>query len=114
MMVKELDFALIIVSHVNDIGQTRGSRYISKIADIRIDATRDVTHEDPVARNTTYLTVSKNRFSGSTGPAGRLIFNPVTYTFREELDYGKDQAPTPLWLSANDNSRSEGLASKVA
>jgi twinkle protein len=114
MMVKELDFALIIVSHVNDIGQTRGSRYISKIADIRIDATRDVTHEDPVARNTTYLTVSKNRFSGSTGPAGRLIFNPVTYTFREELDYGAKEQTTPLWVSANDNSRDQGLASKVA
>ena len=38
MMVKELNYALIIVSHVNDFGQTRGSRYISKISDIRIDA----------------------------------------------------------------------------
>jgi len=110
MMVKELDFSLIIVSHVNDIGQTRGSRYISKIADIRIDATRDVTNPDPVARNTTYLTVSKNRFSGRTGPAGRLIFDPVTYTFKEELDYGKDQI-TPLWVSATDNSGDQRLAS---
>lgn len=113
MMVKELDFALIIVSHVNDIGQTRGSRYISKIADIRIDAIRDLTHEDPVARNTTYLTVSKNRFSGQTGPAGSIVFDPITYTYREELDYGKEQT-TPLWVSASDNSGDQGLASKVA
>lgn len=83
MMVKELDFGLIIVSHVNDIGQTRGSRYISKIADIRIDATRDLVNSDPVIRNTTSLTVSKNRFSGRTGPAGTLLFDPVTYTLQE-------------------------------
>lgn len=83
MMVKELDFSLIIVSHVNDIGQTRGSRYISKIADIRIDATRDLTSSDPVIRNTTSLMVSKNRFSGKTGPAGTLLFDPNTYTYKE-------------------------------
>lgn len=83
MMVKELDFALIIVSHVNDFGQTRGSRYISKVADVRIDLRRDLLSVDPIERNTTYLTVSKNRFSGRTGPAGAILFDPVTYTYRE-------------------------------
>ncbi len=47
MMVKELDFALVVVSHVNDFGQTRGSRYISRIADIRIDMTRDLKEDWP-------------------------------------------------------------------
>lgn len=86
MMVKELDFALILVSHVNDAGQTRGSRYISKIADLRIDAKRDVLHDDPVERNTMYLTVSKNRFGAKTGPAGKLRFDPETFTFKETFD----------------------------
>lgn len=86
MMVNELDFALIIVSHVNDIGQTRGSRYISKVANIRIDCRRDLTDPDYVVRNTMYLTVTKNRFAGRTGPAGRVIFDPDTFTFREELE----------------------------
>lgn len=81
MMVKELDFALILVSHVNDEGQTRGSRYISKIADIRIDATRDLLATNPEVRNTTYLRVSKNRFSGRTGAADVLTFDPISYTF---------------------------------
>jgi twinkle protein len=84
MMVKELGFSLIIVSHVNDDGKTRGSRMISKVADIRIDLTRDIVNPDPVIRNTTNLMVSKNRFSGKTGPAGKLIFDPATYTFTEE------------------------------
>src|SRR5690348_2133228 len=99
MMVKELDFALIMVSHVNDEGRTRGSRYISKIADIRIDATRDTTNPDPVQRNTTELMVSKNRFSGRTGPACKLLFDPQTYTYSEAShDFWPTVSP------ANDNN----------
>lgn len=96
MMVKELDFSLILVSHVNDFGQTRGSRYISKIADIRIDLQRDLTADNPADRNITTLTVSKNRFSGRTGPAGKLKFDPLTYTLEEVFDgqdYERDRAP---------------------
>lgn len=87
MMVKELDFALLMVSHINDFGLTRGSRYISKIADMRIDLKRDVTSEDPVERMTTHLTISKNRYCGQTGPAGKLIFDPKTYTLSEEVGF---------------------------
>lgn len=82
MMVKELNFALILVSHVNDDGRTRGSRYISKIADIRIDATRDLLHPDVVIRNSVKLTVAKNRFSGRTGPAGQYEFVPELQLYR--------------------------------
>jgi twinkle protein len=81
MMVKELDFGLILVSHVNDEGLTRGSRYISKIADVRIDATRNIQAND----NTVYLMLSKNRFGAKTGPAGILKFNPETFQITEEL-----------------------------
>lgn len=90
MMVKELNFGLILVSHVNDLGQTRGSRYIGKVADIRIDAKRNLEAQDPVERNTVYLTVSKNRFCGKTGPAGTLIFDPNTYTLSEPLGFAND------------------------
>lgn len=103
MMVKELDFSLILVSHVNDDGLTRGSRNISKIADIRIDLKRDVTSSDPVVRRSTHLTVSKNRFCGRTGPAGVLLFDPMTYTLEEDMGYGDPSA-------ANDNSRIEEMA----
>ena len=91
MMVKELDFALIVVSHVNDDGLTRGSRNISKIADMRIDLARDIKSADPVVRRTTHLTISKNRFCGRTGPAGTLLFNPETYTLSEDIGYGLPQ-----------------------
>jgi twinkle protein len=103
MMVKELDFSLIFVSHVNDLGQTRGSRNIAKIADIRIDAKRDVLATDDRLRRTTELSVSKNRFASQTGAAGKLLFDPVTYTLEEDL--GLEHA--------NDNS-AEGLENSKA
>lgn len=91
MMVKELDFALILVSHVNDMGQTRGSRYISKIADTRIDATRDLLTDDPVQKNITQLSISKNRFGMKTGSAGLLQFDPKTYSYQELAANVNDQ-----------------------
>lgn len=83
MMVKELDFALILVSHVNDLGLTRGSRNISKIADVRIDAKRDLLAADDRSRRTIELQISKNRPAWQTGPAGSLLFNPSSYTLME-------------------------------
>jgi len=102
MLVKELEFALIVVSHVNDEGLTRGSRNISKIADIRIDLTRDIKSSDPIIRRTTHLMIAKNRFCGRTGPAGQLLFDPATYTLNEDLGYGLSPA--------NDNRRIEEMA----
>lgn len=83
MMVKELAFALIMVSHVNDEGKTRGSRYISKVADITIDLHRDLMNPDPIVRNTTRVSVPFNRFSGYTGPAGLLLFDHSKQKYRE-------------------------------
>jgi len=89
MMVKELDFSLVVVSHVNDEGLTRGSRNISKIADIRIDLTRDLQSSDPVVRRTIHVMVSKNRYCGRTGPGGYLVFDPLTYTLSEDPTYDR-------------------------
>jgi twinkle protein len=83
MMVKELNYALIIVSHVNDLGQTRGSRYISKVADVRIDAARDIAAETDVARRTLHLSISKNRPAWQTGHAGSYVYNPLTCSYSE-------------------------------
>lgn len=83
LMVKELDFALLFISHVNDDGRTRGSRYISKASAVRIDLSRNLTAESAEERNKTYLTISKNRFGSNTGPAGVLRFDPHTFTVSE-------------------------------
>lgn len=85
IMTQELDFGLILVSHVNDYGQTRGSRMISKNCHIRIDAKRDLSATDDRLRLTTFLTVTKNRPAYHTGAAGQLLFNPVSCTLKEDF-----------------------------
>jgi twinkle protein len=98
-MVKDLNFGLIIVSHVNDAGQTRGSRYIGKVFDIRIDATRDLLADDPVVRNTTHLKIAKNRYSGGTGPADILVFDRNKYMYQVAND-NFDPGDRSQWRAA--------------
>lgn len=86
MMVEEHDFTCFLISHVNDDGLTRGSRNISKVADLHIHLDRDLTAPTAELRNITELTVRKNRFAGKTGPAGRLAFNPATFMLTEMLE----------------------------
>jgi hypothetical protein len=81
-MVEEQDFCLFMISHVNDDGKTRGSRNISKVADLSIHLDRDLTVSDPVERNTTKLMIRKNRFASQTGPAGQLYFDPTTFKIK--------------------------------
>lgn len=82
-MAEELNFALLMITHVNDDGQTRGSRNISKEAWTVIHLTRDPKAEDPQARNTTELLIEKNRHASTTGPAGAIHFNPNTFTLSD-------------------------------
>ena len=98
-MVKELNFSLIVVSHVNDEGQTRGSHYFTKAADIVINLERDNFNPDPEVRNAMYLSIPYNRYCSMSGPAGKLVFDPRTYIMKEE-GYG---------TSANDNLGTSGL-----
>ena len=79
MMAVELDFAAIITSHVNDQGQTRGSRYVGKAASTRIDLERNLS----AGATRTILTINKNRYASRTGYAGTIEFDPLTYTFKE-------------------------------
>ena len=88
LSTQELDYGLIMVSHVNDYGQTRGSRMIGKDCHVRIDLTRDLKETDDRLRRTTDVTISKNRPASRTGPAGKLLFDPATYTLSE--DFGDD------------------------
>lgn len=83
MLSKELNFALIMVSHVNDFGQSRGSHYLTKVADIVVRAERDTMSIDPVERNTIHLSVPFNRFCAMSGPAGDLQLDLNTYILRE-------------------------------
>lgn len=82
---KDHNVCICCISHVNDDGQTRSSRMLSKEAMICIDLERDLENEDEEERNTTHMTVSKNRPWASTGPAGSLLYNEGTTLLTEGL-----------------------------
>ena len=60
------------------LSQLRGSAAIAQLSDFVIGLERHAQADDPVERNTTYLRVLKNRFSGITGPAGALLYDNDT------------------------------------
>ena len=95
MMVKELNFGLIFVSHINDAGQTRGSRAMEQLCDVRIELSRDTKG----GSNIVDLLVSKNRPPmGKSGAAGSLRFDNFRRKFLEinppDLDQGEPTWPT--------------------
>jgi len=92
-MVEELGFCLVLVSHVNDDGKTRGSRNISKIADLWVELIRDKEAATEVERNTTTLMCKKNRFASHTGIFGFLYFDPSTFKVTEMSEGMKEAAP---------------------
>ena len=85
-MVVDKDVCLIMTAHVNDNGQTRDSRMIEKAASIRIELDRDHMSPDPILRNTTKMSISKNRPFSNTGLAAVLRFNPDTFALEEVTD----------------------------
>jgi len=92
MLAEELDFAMIFISHINDSGDTRGSRNISKVSDVVVAVDRDKLAPTEVERNTTYLTIEKNRPASMTGPAGMLYFNRETFLI-EDVPYKDKSIP---------------------
>jgi len=93
MLCQETGICLFIVSHLKrpegkgheegtatSLSQLRGSGSIAQLSDIVIGLERNGQHEDPMERHTTHVRILKNRFSGLTGPAGRLLY---------DLEYGR-------------------------
>ncbi len=90
-MVEELSIGLILVSHLKDPGNghkpleeggkislnlLRGSRSIGQLSDIVIGCERN--QQDEERSNITSLRILKDRFAGSTGLAGELIYDRET------------------------------------
>ena len=91
MFVEETGIALFVVSHLRrpqgaghedgastSLSQLRGSAAIAQLSDMVIGLERNGQDDDPLERNTTSLRVLKNRFSGETGPAGKLLYDKDT------------------------------------
>ena len=99
MLVQETGIALIVVSHLKrpeskgheegaatSLAQLRGSGSIAQLSDMVIGLERNGQAEDETERNTTKVRVLKNRFSGTTGPAGALLYSRNTGRMTEVKD----------------------------
>lgn len=71
LLAKELRFCLIMISHVNDEGKTRGSRNITKVANTVISLDRDILGDSPFVN----FLIEKARLGGRTGRAGSGYFD---------------------------------------
>jgi twinkle protein len=91
MLVQETGISLFVVSHLKrpeskgheegaatSLAQLRGSGAIAQLSDMVIGLERNGQHTDAMERNTTYVRILKNRFSGLTGLACRLLYNRMT------------------------------------
>lgn len=99
MLVQETGIALICVSHLKrpdgkgheegtatSLSQLRGSGSIAQLSDMVIGLERNGQAEDLEERHTTKVRVLKNRHSGLTGPAGRLLYSQQTGRMLEVKD----------------------------
>jgi len=88
-LVEEMQFALVIVSHLKrpegrsheeggqvSLSHLRGSGSIAQLSDICIAMERDQQDED--TKFVTTLRVIKNRYTGDTGVACSVRYNPLT------------------------------------
>ena len=102
MLVQETGIALFVVSHLKrpdgkgheegaatSLAQLRGSGSIAQLSDMVIGAERNGQADDVRERNTTYVRVLKNRFSGQTGPACALLYTKETGRM---VEYEPDEA----------------------
>lgn len=82
-LAAELNVGIVSIAHENDDGQIRDCRMIGKRAHVVVRLERDQLAQDDMVKNTTTLTVLKNRPTSSTGFAGQLWFDTNTFTLSE-------------------------------
>ena len=81
----ELNIAIVTIAHTNDDGEIKYCRMIGQRAAIIIKLERNRDSDDEDVRNTTHLTIEKNRPMSLEGYAGSLEFNPDTFTIEEKV-----------------------------
>jgi len=81
----ELNVGIVTIAHTNDDGQMKYCRMIGQRASVIIDLKRDKEADDIQERNTTYLSIEKNRPCSEEGNAGMMRFNTDTFTLTEVM-----------------------------
>jgi len=80
---KRRNVGIICISHVNNDGHTKYAKSVEEEAIVLLELQRDKLAEDADDKNTTHLTVTKNRPFATTGPAGMLRYDVDTTMVQE-------------------------------
>lgn len=90
---KRRNVGIIGISHVNETGHTKYAKAIEEEAIVLLELQRDKLSEDPDEKNTTHMTITKNRPFAMTGPAGMLRYDIDTTMVQEYK--GPSEPTTP-------------------
>lgn len=97
-MIKSHGVSFVLINHMRkksegnssmqvDENDIMGSSTIMKSASANILLARDKMHEDEIERNTTYVSLPKNRVFGDTGPAGKIYYDKYTHVMHDSDEY---------------------------
>lgn len=108
-IIKSHGVTLVLISHLRKKQQgdkdilkvtehdIHGSSTIAKSASLIFLMARDKEAEDDTERNTTYVTIPKNRITGDTGEAGKIFYDNqkhVMYDFDEYMGISSNSTVT--------------------
>ena len=82
-LAAELNVGIVTIAHTNENGDPKYCKMIGQRASVIIDLQRDKESEDYDERNTTYISVQKNRPCSEEGRAGKMKFDSDSFTLRE-------------------------------
>jgi len=90
---KRRNVGIICISHVNNDGHTKYAKSVEEEAIVLLELQRDKLAEDADEKNTTHLTVTKNRPFATTGPAGMLRYDVDTTMVQEYTGPAEPKTP---------------------
>ena len=82
-LAAELNVGIVTIAHTNENGDPKYCKMIGQRASVIVNIDRDKDNEDPDVRNTTFLSVEKNRPCADVGFGGRLFFDSKSFTLKE-------------------------------
>ena len=84
-LAAELNVGIVTIAHTNENGDPKYCKMIGQSDSVIIDLQRDKEAEDYDERNTTYISVQKNRPCSEEGRAGKMKFDSDSFTLTEVI-----------------------------
>ena len=82
-LAAELNVGIVTIAHTNDNGDPKYCKMIAQRASVIVNLSRNKEAEEEQERNTTFLSVEKNRPCAEVGHGGRMLFDPKTFILKE-------------------------------